>query len=97
MIYYVNTADESDAGNSGVVSSSPHTFNGRTGDQYTIRIVALSAHLPSTVEQTTTIRGESSKLTATLPLIRTIVHTIGYSIYSTTNLIGTNNCIRFVA
>ena len=59
MIYYEATAGGSDAGNSGVISGSPYTLSGRTSDEYTIMIVALSAQLPSTAVQTTAIRGES--------------------------------------
>ena len=58
-IYYEATVGAADTGSVSVsgASVSQHSIAGRTSDEYTIRIVALSAHLSSTVEQTATRRG----------------------------------------
>ena len=46
-------------------STSEHTITGRTRGSYTVRIVALSTHLPSTVATTTTTGGESMSIVFT--------------------------------
>ena len=60
MIYYEATDDPSDSSSVSVGASiTQHNFTNRDSATYTIRIVALSDQLPSTVAQTTTMRGES--------------------------------------
>ena len=73
MIYYDATGGGSDAGNSGVISGSSHTFNVSTNDEYTVRIVALSAQLPSTVTNITTVTGQLIKVIAILFFHFTVV------------------------
>ena len=59
-IYYEATVGAADTGSVSVsgASVSQYTITGRTSDDYAIGIVALSANLPSTVTELTTIRGE---------------------------------------
>ena len=54
IIYYEATFGAADAGSATVsgASTSEHTITGRTRDTYTVRIVALSTQLPSTVIET---------------------------------------------
>ena len=55
IIYYEDTSGGTDTGSVTVngASTSEHTITGRTSGAYTVRIVALSTQLPSTVAITT--------------------------------------------
>ena len=61
MIRYEATAGEGDSGNVTVSggNTSSKVIIDRSRPGYTVRIVALSAHLPSSVVETVTIDGES--------------------------------------
>ena len=54
IIYYEATIGAADAGSATVsgASTSEHTFTNRNSGAYTVRIVALSTQLPSTVIET---------------------------------------------
>ena len=61
MIYYEETRGGADTGSATISGASTSTLaiTGRTRDMYTVRIVALSVHLPSVVAETTAMIGES--------------------------------------
>ena len=63
-IYYVGGADTGSV-TVGGASTSEVSITGRTRDAYTVRIVALSTQLPSTVATTTTTGGESMSIVFT--------------------------------
>ena len=63
MIYYnaIATSGEADMGSItfGGASIDEIRITGRTRDEYTVSILVLTDQLPSTVTETTTIKGES--------------------------------------
>ena len=67
IIYYEATIGAADTGSVIVngTSTSEHTISGRASGAYTVRIVALSDQLPSTVTETNTTSGESMSIVFT--------------------------------
>lgn len=58
IVYYEATVGDTDRGSIVIgASTTQQSIAGRASDDYSVRIVALSLQLPSTVAETTTIRG----------------------------------------